>query len=51
MSVHLSEHCGLAPTRLADDPSRWLGPSSGGSRRHRYALDEHERLLDPRCLR
>jgi hypothetical protein len=41
-----------APTRLDADPlAVAMGPSARGSRRHRYALDEHERLFDPRRLR
>lgn len=38
----------------ADSPwrrSRYAGPSAQGSRRHRYAIDEYERLFDPRRLR
>lgn len=51
MHKHLGQQCGLAPTRLADDPSLRLGPSPGGSRRYRHALDVHERLFDSRRLR
>lgn len=42
---------GLAPTRLVVDPGLRPGPSTRGSRRHRTALNEHERLFDPRRLR